>query len=178
MASPNSNVEIIRVLIPHACSPHLFASPHALLAALHHNRHRLPHLLVREASQAKVLIDVQHDLERVAATTKRSVVELVAQTGERLYSTRRRLVARVRDRPLQELVRGEGEAELRRRAHDTRGSALEEGRGALLLENRPRRVGQALVRRLALARLDLQARLDHVEGRGEVRGGHASDGTG
>lgn len=83
-----------------------------------------------------------------------------------------------RQRLLQHLVAGEGEAELGRGAHDARRTALEEGAEALLLPDCARRVPEACIRLLALARLDLQARLDDVAGGGEVGGRHAGDGAG
>lgn len=88
------------------------------------------------------------------------------------------LAARHGQQVLQNLVHGEGEPELRRRAHDTGRPALEEGLEALFLVHRLGAVGERGVGRVALAGLDLEASLDDVAGGGEVGGGHAGDGAG
>lgn len=111
-----------------------------LLAALHKAWHGLPSLLARKTCPAQILIDIQNNLERIAASAQRGVVKLLAQRRERLVDACSRLVLRlasagVRQRALQNLVRSEGETELWRRTHDTRRSAFEESRGALLFQN-------------------------------------------
>ena len=80
-------------------------------------------------------------------------------------------------RLLQDLVRGEGEAELGAGAQDAGGATLEEGAEALLGVDGAGAVAQRGVLGVALAGLDLQAGLDDVARGGEVGGGHASDGA-
>lgn len=152
-------------------------------ATLHITRHRLPSLLIRKTCPAQILINIQHDLERIAASAQRSIVKLLAQCGQCLVDAGGRLVLRlasagVRQRALQDLVRGEGETELWRGTHDTRGSTLEESRGALLFQNCAGCVRETGIGCLALAGLDLETGLDDVEGGCEVGGGHTGDGTG
>lgn len=152
-------------------------------AALHKTWHRLPSLLIRKTCPAQILINIQHNLERIAASAQRGVVKLLAQCRQRLVDARGRLVLRlasagVRQRALQDLVRSEGETKLWRGAHDTRGATLEESRGALLFQNCAGCVRETGVGCLALAGLDLETCLDDVEGCCEVGGGHTGNGTG
>lgn len=88
------------------------------------------------------------------------------------------LATRHREQVLQNLVHGEGKPELGRGSHDTSGAALEEGLEALLLVDGLCAVGERGVCGVALAGLDLEARLDDVAGGGEVGGWHAGDGAG
>ena len=76
---------------------------------------------------------------------------------------------------LQNLIHGEREPELRRRAHDTRRTALEERLEALFFVHRLGAVGERGVSGVALASLDLETGLDDVAGGGEVGGWHTSD---
>ena len=143
---------------------------------------RLPALGVGPERRApKVLVEVEQDLECVARTVEGAVDGLLLEGRHGLGDAGRDLglglLARERHNVLQQLVRGEREAELRRRPEDARGAALEEGLEALLLPDGLGCVPQARVRRVTLARLDLQARLDDVARRGQVRGGHAGDGA-
>jgi len=80
-----------------------------------------------------------------------------------------------RQRVVQQLVGGQREAELRRRAQDAGRAALPERAEALLRHDLARAVRQPRVRGLALARLHLQPRFDHVARRRQVRGRHARD---
>ena len=82
------------------------------------------------------------------------------------------------ERPLQVLVRGEGDAELRRGAAHPGNGALPEGLEALLGVDLARSVDDAVVLGLAAPRHDLQPRLDDVSRRDERGGGHAGDGAG
>lgn len=135
-----------------------------------------------ERRPSKVLVHVEQDLERIARAVEGAVDGLLLEVRHGLGDAGRNLglglLARVRHDVLEQLVRGEREAELGRRPEDARGAALEEGPEALLLPDGPGRVAQARVRRVALARLDLQTRLDDVARRGQVRGRHAGDGAG
>lgn len=135
-----------------------------------------------ELRAPKVLVQVQEDLERVARAVEGAVERhLVLERRHGLGHAGRDLGLGLLPREwhdvLQQLVRGEREAELRRRAHDARRPALEEGAETLLLPDGPRRVPEPGIRRVALARLDLQPRLDDVAGGGEVGGRHAGDGA-
>src|SRR5439155_123846 len=88
------------------------------------------------------------------------------------------LLSGVREEALEDLVRGERKAELRRRPSDASRPALEEGPEALLLVDGPGSVPQPGIGRVALTRLDLESGLDHVARCGQVRGGHTGNGAG
>ena len=143
--------------------------------------HKLgPLISGRDAHTTNVLIEVKDQLEGVSGSEIRegSGGALQADTGLNLAAGAG-LGGRPGHRePLhKQLVRGEGEAELRGGTDDTRGTALEEGLEALLLQDGRRAVTQARVADFALAGFHLQAGLDDIAGRREVGGGHTGDST-
>lgn len=161
----------------HPALPHHLRGA-ATAAAAHRPGQRLPRCVVRELELSKVLVEIEDDLERVPAPPERRRVVLLLERRSRVADARHLLLrARRGDNALQHLVRREREAELRRRPHHSRGSALEEGLDPLLPHYRRGAVSQAVVRALALARFHLQPRLDHVARRRQVRGRHTRDGA-
>ena len=79
---------------------------------------------------------------------------------------------------MQDLVRGEGKSELRRRAQHARGAAFEEGAETLFGVDSAGAVAQGGVFCLALTGLDLEACLDDVAGRSQISSRHTRDGAG
>ena len=79
-----------------------------------------------------------------------------------IFATR----TRHRQHLLQNLVRRQREPELWTGPQNPRWPALEERTQPLFPPHRPGTMPQTRVLRLALSRLDLQPRLDHVTGRG------------
>lgn len=150
--------------------------------AAHHLGQRLPAIRIGNLGPAKVLVQIQDNLEGVAAPGKRRRVEgpALGHGGHDVAHASHRLLllaAGHGQQRLQDFVGGEGEAELGRRPEDSSRAALEEGREALLLPDGRRGVPETRVRRLALAGLHLQARLDDVARRGEVGRRHAGNGA-
>jgi hypothetical protein len=145
-------------------------------------RKSLPGLLVGDLHAAKVLIEIENDLERVAAASVRRCYVLLLHGGDDVGDTSvyllTLLASRVREDTLKDLICGEGESELGRRSEDTRRTALEEGSETFFLPDSPGGVTESSVVGIALAGLDLESGLDHIARGGKVRSGHTSDGTG
>ena len=145
-------------------------------------RQRNPAHLAHALRPPEILIQIEDDLQRVPAAQVRQRGLGLAETdaGLDVAADGRALVlgaARHGQRLLQDLVRGEREAELGAGAQDAGGAALEEGAEALLGVDGAGAVSQRGVLGVALTGLDLQPGLDDVAGRGEVGGRHAGDGA-
>lgn len=150
----------------------------------HHLRQTLPAVRIRNLRSAKVLVQIENDLECVSATRKRRGVEgsALGYRGHDLADADLHLLLRLAARHgqecLEDFVGGEGETELRGGSEDSGGTTLEEGRETLFFPDGLGGVSEAGVRGFALAGLDLQTSLDDVAWRREVGGGHAGNGTG
>lgn len=139
-----------------------------------------PLLQLRYLWPPKVLIQVQNNLQRIPTPEIRQRPLSLPQPNLRLNMARRRRrrSPRHRQQTLQNLVRRQRKAELRRATKDAGRPAFPERLEALFDVDFARAVEEAVVCRLAFSRFDLQPGLYDVAGGGEVGGWHAGDRAG
>ena len=135
----------------------------------------------RNLGTTEILVQVEDNLQRVAAPQIRQGGLGLLQAECRFRFAHNRgplaLAAGHGEQLLQNLVCGQGKAELRRGAQDPGGSALEEGAEAFFAVDGASAVPKRGVFGFAFAGFDLQPRLDHVTRGGKVGGGHSRNGA-